>query len=88
MRHPPWRPEANPPFPCGLGLKSTVGTAVSVPPLGQGGQGRREEDEEEEETRELLISVLLIRDILNKKCCHYFSYFHKHASRATRGTQR
>ena len=23
------------PFPCGLGLKSTVGTAVSVPPLGQ-----------------------------------------------------
>ena len=32
MRYPPWRSEANPPFPCGFGLKSTVGPAVSVPP--------------------------------------------------------
>ena len=73
MRHPPWRPEANPPFPCGLGLKSTVGTAVSVPPhcgdcslsptawprrsSGSAGQGRREEDEEK--TRELLIQFFI-----------------------------
>ena len=31
---PPWRLEVNVPTPCGLGLKFTVGTAVSVSPLG------------------------------------------------------
>ena len=31
----PWWLEDNVPTPCGLGLKFTVGTAVSVSPLGQ-----------------------------------------------------
>ena len=31
----PWRLEDNVPTPCGLGLKFTVGTAVSVSLLGQ-----------------------------------------------------
>ena len=66
------------PTPCGLGLKFTVGTAVSVPPLGLLGgssgsagataQGPPEEEEEEEEreTRGRLIFYLYIRDISNK----------------------
>ena len=32
------------PTPCGLGLKFTVGTAVSVPPLGQGVKRQRRSD--------------------------------------------
>ena len=63
------------PTPCGLGLKFTVGTAVSVPPLGQevkrqrrsdgpgtteGGGGRRGRRED------FLFFILYIRDITNK----------------------
>ena len=55
----PWRLEDNVPTPCGLGLKLTVGTAVSVSPLGQEvkrqrriNQSTRTKEEEEGETRE------------------------------------
>ena len=61
----PWRLEDNVPTPCGLGLKFTVGTAVSVSPLARrssgsagstnqrgGGGGRRRKEEEEGETRD------------------------------------
>ena len=55
----PWRLEDNVPTPCGLGLKFTVGTAVSVSPLGQEvkrqrriNQSTRTKEEEEGETRE------------------------------------
>ena len=59
------------PSSCGLGLKSTVGTAVSVPPLGlpvkrqrrsgggAGGGGERE-------TGEDFYIFMYIRDIFNK----------------------
>ena len=70
----PWRLEDNVPTRCGLGLKFTVGTAVSVSPLGllggssgsagstnqRGGGGRGDE-------RGLLIFLFVyIRDILIK----------------------
>ena len=63
------------PTPCGLGLKSTVGTAVSVPPLGQqvkrqrrsDGPGTTKEGGGGKGRREdFLIFYLYIRDISNK----------------------
>ena len=41
---PPWWLEVNVPTPCGLGLKFTVGTAVSVSPLGQEVKRQRRSD--------------------------------------------
>ena len=62
------------PTPCGLGLKFTVGTAVSVSPLGQevkrqrrinqGGPRRRRRKGRRERTFKFFI--FYIRDIINK----------------------
>ena len=64
------------PTPCGLGLKFTVGTAVSVSLLGLLGgssgsagataQGQPREEEEEEEEGGERTCIFCIRDILNK----------------------
>ena len=82
----PWRLEDNVPTPCGLGLKFTVGTAVSVSPLGQEvkrqrrikQQSTRTKEEEEGETREDFFNffIYIHPGYFNKNFDHSSAYFY------------